>query len=233
MSTQQWRRKAAKQLLILLITKRSLPIAKETLMAVLWPEAGIKSAQTNFKVALNYLIEILEPERQPRMDSKYIKKGDTSLRLALGNDGSLDVEDFEKDLAEAKALIKNAPQEAQKLMQRALNLYKGEYMVGEQLDDDSLRERDRLHILAIKGAETLASLLMDEEQWEDAVKWCSQLITWDSSWEGAYQLKMLCYGEMKRNALVEKVYRACVDNLDRDLGAYPSHKTTEMYKKYR
>lgn len=232
-AASEWRRKAAKQLLMLLITKHSCPVSKEELMVDLWPDADVKSAQGNFKVVFNHLVKILEPERQARMDSKFISKGDTSLQLLVGKNLWLDTQDFETFLENGLKLKKKNPQAAYEMLEAAIKLYRGEYLAGEYLDDFSLRERDRLRIMAIKGAEALAELLIDAQEYDKALLWCDKVLQLDDAWEKAYQLKIICYGEMKRTSLVEKVFRICLEALKNELGTGASYSTENIYKKYK
>ncbi len=87
-------------------------------------------------------------------------------------------------------------------------------------------------MLAIKGAEALAELLINEKQYDKALVWCDKILALDNAWEKAYQLKIICYGEAKRTALVEKVYRTCIANLQNELGISISYSTENIYKKY-
>ena len=230
--SKDWKRKAAKQLFFLLITKRFHPVAKEEFMEALWPEADSRSAQGNFKVVLNYLSQFLEPDRKAREESKFIIKSDTSLQLNLNKNFQIDVQKFEQLLTEGIRCSKSNPSEAEILLTDSLNLYQGEYLAGEYLDDFSLRERERLQVMAIKGAETLAELLINDKQYDKAIIWCDKILGVDNAWEKAYQLKIICYGEVKRTALVEKVYRNCITNLQNELGIGISYSTENIYKKY-
>ena len=230
-SDKEWGRRAAKQLFMLLVTKRAHPITKEELMEVLWPQAKSKSAQVNFKVVLNYLNKLLEPGRAVRGNSRFIDKGDTYLQLRLDKDFQIDAQQFEALITEGLRQKNNSLQ-AEELLTEGLKLYKGEYLAGEYLDDFSLREREHLQVLAIKGAEALAELLINEKQYDKALVWCDKILALDNAWEKAYQLKIICYGEAKRTALVEKVYRTCIANLQNELGISISYSTENIYKKY-
>jgi len=118
-------------------------------MEVLWPQAESKSAQVNFKVVLNYLNKLLEPNRAARGNSRFIDKGDTYLQLRLDKDFQIDAQQFEALITEGLRQKNNSLQ-AEELLTGGLKLYKGEYLAGEYLDDFSLREREHLQVLAIK-----------------------------------------------------------------------------------
>ena len=62
----EWRREKSEQILFqLLLTYRHAPLDRDQICEYLWPEAGQRSApaQRNFKITLNTLYQVLEPER--------------------------------------------------------------------------------------------------------------------------------------------------------------------------
>lgn len=232
-TAQEWHRKAAKQLLFLLLTMRTLPVEKEKLMLFLWPDAEKKVAQGNFKVVLNELTKILEPDRKPRADSKFIIKQDASLQLVMNEDCQTDVALFEQYVSSGIRLARTNQEQAKGTLLTALSLYEGEYLAGEYLDDLSLRERDRLQLLALKGGERLAAIFVEQKDYEKALAWADWILNIDNCWEKAYQLKLQCYGERHDKALLERVYRQCGTVLENELGVEPSAETRNLYKKYR
>ena len=64
--SEDWTRKAAKMLFLLLISFYDQPMNRESLMTLLWPDADSRTSRNNFKVTLNCLLNILDPERMPR-----------------------------------------------------------------------------------------------------------------------------------------------------------------------
>jgi len=232
-SSQKWHRKAAKQLLFLLIAMREAPVDKEKLMLFLWPDVEKKVALGNFKVVLNQLIKILEPDRKPRTESKFIVKKDTSLQLVINAACLTDVEQFERAVMEADTWLRRDKEQSKQLFLRALALYEGEYLAGEYLDDVSLRERDRLQLMAIKSAEKLSSLYVQQKEYEQAFSWAERILKIDNCWERAYQLKMQCYGEQHNKSLLERVYRQCVITLRSELAIEPSEETNHIYQTYK
>lgn len=232
-SPNEWHRKAAKQLFFLLITMRAAPVSKEQLMVMLWPDADNKIALSNFKVVLNHLINILEPNRRPRVKSKFIFSKDTVLQLIDNSDCQIDVQYFTNCLNQGIKIIHSNPKKAQQLLLTGLKIYEGEYLAGEYLDDVSLRERDRLQMLAVRGSEMLAFSYVEQKQYEEAIIWADHILQLDNCWEQAYQIKLTCYGEQQKKYLVERVFRNCVAILKKELGVEPSEQTQHIYSEYQ
>ena len=232
-SPKAWHRKAAKQMFVLLVTMKSAPVSKEKLMFNLWPDADGQIANRNFKVALNELTNILEPERKPRAQSRYITKHDSALRIICDPTVWIDSQAFESYVETGMNLLKKQPERAKQSLISGLQLYAGEYMSGEYLDDDSLRERDRLRILASKGAEKLSECYIGERKYEEAVRWADKILQIDNCWERAYQLKLIGHGEQRDKVSLERVYRQCLTTLKNELGVEPSAATEDIYLEYK
>lgn len=231
-SPQEWRRVGAKQLLCLLITLKKSPTHKEKLMLYLWPEADGESAARNFRVVFNHLSNVLEPERQPRKPSRFIKRQGSAYQLVLNKEIQLDVDRFEALLDEGRSLMKNDPQYARVVLLEAMELYQGEYLAGEDLDEISLKERERLEISAIQGAELLASLCVKQKNYEEAIDWTERILQVDSCWEGAYQLRLICFGEQGNSVMLARTYQRCLSVLEQEFGVKPSFKTNQIFERY-
>lgn len=232
LGSEVWRRKAAKKLLVVLISMYTAPISRETLMNILWPHGSSKEVQRNFKVVLNYLLHVLEPARQPRARSRFIVSTDSFLQLHLDEQLQLDVQAFERSIHEGCMEIYRHVGKAQKLLLNGLHLYKGEFMAGEVTDDIVLRERERLRLLALRGAETLGFSYIEQKKYDQAIYWANHILQIDICWESAYQLKLISYGELHDQALLIRTITMCSEQLKKELNVAPSLKTREIYQKY-
>lgn len=232
-SSQEWRRVGAKQLLCLLITLRGSLASRDKLMVCLWPDANREVAGRNFKVVLNHLSNVIEPERQPRKPCYFITRQGAAYQLAIGPECQLDVVRFEALLAEGCGLADSQPVQAKALLQEAMQLYQGEYLSGENVDEFSLQERERLQGLALQGAEQLATICLKQKKYKEAVEWTERILKIDSCWEKAYQLQLVCYGEMGNAVMLARTYKRCLGILEHELGVKPSPKTWQIYQQYQ
>ena len=126
-----WTRQSAKQLFLLLISFYDIPMSREKLMNILWPDADERTGRNNFKVTLNCLLNTLEPERRPRMPSTFIRKNKTSLQFTAFNDCHLDIRNFEELVKTGRNMLPQKTDERQVLIREGLDLYKGEYLSGD------------------------------------------------------------------------------------------------------
>jgi DNA-binding SARP family transcriptional activator len=231
-SPQEWRRVGAKQLLCLLLTLRMSPTNKEKLMLHLWPEADGEAAARSFRVVFNHLSNVLDPERQPRMPCRFIARQGAAYKLVLGQECQLDVDRFEALLADARNLINTQPGQAKQALLEAMELYQGEYLAGENIDEISLMERERLEKLVLQGVEMLAALCVEQKNYDEAIGWTERILQMDACWEKAYQLRLICYGETGNSVMLARTYQRCLAVLEQELGVKPSPMTRQIFERY-
>ncbi|SMB99188.1 transcriptional activator domain-containing protein [Thermanaeromonas toyohensis ToBE] len=230
-SPQEWRRESARRLFQLLLTKRRVLLHKEEIMCYLWPDADPEAASRDFKVALNSLLNVLEPSRQPRSPSFFIQRQGSAYYFNLASGFWLDAEEFETSVTRAEEIAEERPEEAEVLLRRALELYQGDYLQGINLEEWCLEERERLAVVYIRGAELLARLLARRGEYKECIEWADRILEKDKCWEEAYRLKMYCYSKLGHGSMVVKVYERCQEVLRKELGVSPSLKTVKLYKK--
>ena len=97
-----WRREKSRQLFQLLLTYRHSPLDRDQICEYLWADADPAIAQRNFKITLNTLYQVLEPERDAGSESAYILREGTTYGLRPKADIWLDAEEFSKAAKEAK-----------------------------------------------------------------------------------------------------------------------------------
>jgi len=228
---KEWRRKNALRLFQLFLTKRRVLLTKEEIICFLWPEAKPSVTYKNFKNALYDLCKVLEPKRKPWSSSHYIQRTGSTYYFNLAANFWLDVDDFIVSIEKAKKAYREMPGQAEELLRYALDLYKGDYLAGTNLDEWGLEERERLIIFYIKAAEMLARLLIQKGLYEEAIKWADLIIEKDKFWEQAYQLKIWCYKKLKNKVMVNRTYKECVQRLQDELGIAPSQRTLSIYTK--
>ncbi|MFC0211427.1 BTAD domain-containing putative transcriptional regulator [Paenibacillus chartarius] len=226
---KDWQRGKAKELFQLLVVKRQHLLPKEELLAALYPDADEKGAARDFKVALNALNMALEPHRRARSSPFFIQRHGSSygLNLAAG---------FELDAVEFESRVKAGLEEpdggkARGLLERGLELYRGDYMPDRRYEDWCIEERERLSVLYLRGAERLAKLLVQAGEWDRAIRWCESIVQKDSCWEEAYRLLMLCHLRQGSRSQASRWYQKCCQALEREMGVEPMSATRELYVK--
>jgi len=219
-----WRREKSRQMFQLLLTYRHSPLDRDQISEYLWPEADIATAQRNFKITLNTLYQVLEPEREPGSESAFVFRDGTTYALRPNADIWIDAEDFLN-------LTKQAGEPDMNSLGEALALYHGDYLPEALYEAWVAEEREMLASLFLESADRLTRLLIAKEQYADVVDLSQRVLTKDNCWERAYRHMMLAYDRLGDHGQVGRTYQRCVQALKDELDISPSPETRELYEK--
>ncbi len=221
-----WRREKAKQLFQLLLTYRSAPLDRDQICEYLWPEAEPSTSQRNFKITLNTLYQVLEPEREPGSESAFILREGSTYALRPGADIWLDTEQFSNAVQQANAASKPSLE----LLRQAIHLYQGEFLPETLYETWAAEERERLASLFLEVADRLAEDLIHQEKYNEAVELCQRVLAQDNCWERAYRHLMLAFVGLGDRGQVGRTYQRCVQTLRAELDVAPSSETETLYQ---
>ena len=218
-----WRREKSKQLFQLLLTYRHSPLDRDQICEYLWHDAEPAIAQRNFKITLNTLYKVLEPERDAGSESAYILREGTTYGLRPNADIWVDAEEFMKAVKDAK--------DNSDLLQQAVDLVSGEYLTDAIYETWAAEERERLSALFLETADNLAERLIGQKNFTEAVDLCQRILSQDNCWERAYRHLMLAYDGLNDRGQVGRTYQRCVQTLHDELDVIPAAETQKLYEK--
>ncbi len=221
-----WRREKSRQLLQILLTNRQSPLDRDQLCEFLWPEADPATAQRNFKITLNTLYQVLEPERDPGAESAYILRDGSAYALRPSADLELDADEF---IALTRQAAKTSFREAA-LLEKAVSLYQGDYLPDTLYETWAAEERERLAALFLEISDHLVELLLEQERYTEAIDLAQRVLTQDNCWERAYRHLMLAYSKLGDRGQVGRTYQRCVQVLRDELDVSPSGETEKLYQ---
>lgn len=225
-----WRREKSRQLFQLLLTFRHSPLDRDQIIEYLWPNMETQAAQRNFKVALNNLYQVLEPEREPGTDSAYIHREGTVYNLRPGADLWLDCEDFLDRIHQAEPSDKIQPDQAIPILQSAIDLYQGEYLPEARYETWAAIEREHLAVHFLGAADHLSELYLATDQIELAIATSQGILSVDNCWERAYRLLMQAYARLGDHGQVARTYQRCQQALNTELDVAPAPETKALYQ---
>ncbi len=193
-------------------------LTKEEIGEIFWPESSPGQLKTRFKNAIYRLRSAL---------SQDVVLFDNDLyRFNRTVDYECDVELFEEAIAAAQTSA--TPQEKRRELQRAVDLYGGDYLpelnpIWAQL------ERERLWQLYIDAMLALADLDLAEADAAAALLRCKPLLAVDPCLESAHRMAMRAYAAQSNRADVARQYELCCEALLDEFGISPSPKTEALY----
>jgi DNA-binding SARP family transcriptional activator len=219
-TSRDWTRAKARQVFQLLLTYRGQWLYREQIVDQLWPHLAPDAALRDFKVALNALNKALEPDRPRGAPPFLIAKRRNVYGLNPKARVEVDADVFE----ELAASDDVSP------LQKALELYKADYLSETLYEDWSSAERQRLRHLYLVTAERLARHLVRDRTWDKAIEVCHAILSRDNCWEAAYRLLMQAYAAQDNRPQVQGVYQRCLTTLHEELGVEPSPTTQALFK---
>jgi len=226
-----WQREKTRQLFQLLVTYRHMPLDREQICEYLWPESDPEAAQRNFKVALNALYSVLEPERKAGEESAYVLREGTIYGLRPGCDLWLDVDDFLELIRRGEKLLDQDVDKALAAYRQALDLYRGEYLPEARYQDWSAVEREHLTVLYLQAADQYCELSLRKRNYTVVIEECQRILSQDSCWERAYRHLMLAYDGLGDHGQMARTYQRCVETMATELNVKPSDETEQLFRK--
>jgi LuxR family maltose regulon positive regulatory protein len=226
---REWRRSKALHLFQLLLTNRERMLEKEEIIDALWPDVGLDIGPRNLKIALYALNKALEPDRAAGVESAYIARQGSAYGIRHPADVCLDIDEFEQAIRSGS----NGEGESEgncAALQRALDLYLGDYLQDSLYEDWASGERERLLALYLRTAEKLAAMRLKQGRYDDTVALCRRILTRDSCWERAYRLMMAACALQGNRSRALRIYQDCKQTTIDELAAEPGPLTRKLHE---
>ena len=227
-SSRDWHTRQARQLFKLLLTERGRTVSVRKLLHLLWPEYG-DSAYKTLRSAVSTLRTVLEPGRDPRAPARFVPRGRAGYRLVFPADSTIwiDTAEFERLLDEALAGSNSAG--GRRLLEEALQLYTGDYLAGDEEENWTRLERERLRERYFAGVSRLAEWQSEVGLYSEAIMLCRQALCFDACREPLYRLMMRCQASLGDTAGALQTFERCRQVLDEQLGADPAPQTMSLH----
>ena len=145
-----WLEQRAGQLFKYLVCERRKTLASDQIAEALWPGAGTDDGRNRLRFHIHALREKIEPDRTQRSASRFVV-GRRGGYLFDTSSAWIDADDFE---CEAKAglgaIAQGNGEGAAPHLDRAAELYRGDFMVEDPYAEWALAERERLRNLCAR-----------------------------------------------------------------------------------
>jgi|GEM_PF-3194634 len=230
-SSTEWHTRQARQLFKLLFTERGRTVPADKIEAWLWPEYPHSAGKT-LRSAISTLRTVLEPDRKPQTTSRFVPRGHAGYQLSFPDDASVWVDTIEFERLLEAAYTANTANNAHRfqLLQAALQLYVGDYLVEDEAASWLQAERARLRDRYCVGAYTLATWHYAEQRYNESIAVCSDGIRVDSYHEPFYRLIMQSQAALGATASALKTFERCLEMLDDVFGADPAAQTLQLHQ---
>jgi DNA-binding SARP family transcriptional activator len=152
----RWLAQRPGQLLKYLVSQRTRSVLLDEIAYALWPDSGL-AAQSNVRHTMHRLRRRLEPARSNRAESTFIVTREGAYSLARDH-VLVDADEFEDLVRTGLPALESDPRRGRALLERALDLYRGDFLADEPYAEWALDERGRLRDLAARVLHTLARI---------------------------------------------------------------------------
>ncbi len=211
----------ARALFVYLALHPHQPISRDTLAALLWPDAPADKAAHSLRQALSLVRRTLKTPQAPAP----IKSSRDDVLFVATPEVWVDVLAFEQQISpEPDAVI---------------DLYRGDLLAGVRLkaaaefDDWLAAKREQLRMLAIQGREALADTAVSQAHYPQAQHHLRQALAIDPWHETAHRSLMRILALQGDSAAALAQYEQCVRLLQEGLGVEPLPITTQLYEKIK
>lgn len=223
-----WQRRRARALLGCLLSNAGRRLAREQAMKALWPDLEMETAANRINGAVHEVRRILEPGLARPSASRMLRLERGVLQLADADLIWVDADTFE-------GLLNNAheasdPVQAEQVLEKAAQLYGGDYLLEELYAEWATTRRDSLRRGWIDLLLNLAELRSSRGALVSAIEPLDRLLATDPTHETAVRRMMLLLTRLDRRGEALHVYHRLVSTLQREYESDPLPQTRELYE---
>lgn len=195
---------------------------RDTLAALLWSEMSDADAKNNLRQALSNLRKLIDPHL-------IITRETVEWNAAVPY--SLDVQQFTQQLQPGR--------EATTTLQKAAELYRGDFLAGfvvrdaPEFEEWMLAQRARFRELALHALHNLTEAYLEQGQYDRTIDYATQLLSLDPWRENAHRQLMLALARSGQHTTALQQYETCRRLLADELGVEPSAATIALAGRIR
>jgi LuxR family maltose regulon positive regulatory protein len=214
-----------------LLAHRSRPVSQDHLMGWLWPESSLKKARWSLNSAIHVLRKLLSSCPASAASANYVVLEEGYYRLSPSVQLETDVEQFDAHYEKGRRLLDKAQRtkEGAAEYERAIELYRGDYLIEDLYEDWTMVERERLSNAYVEMLGRLAIHYMEVGQPQESIRACYKLLEKDRCHEDSYRVLMRCYVSLGLRGRALRHYRLCKAVLEQEYGTAPSPETRSLY----
>jgi DNA-binding SARP family transcriptional activator len=214
-----------------LLANRSRPVSQDHLMGWLWPDSSLKKARWSLNSAVHGLRKLLADCPSSPSGVSYVLLEEGYYRLGPDVRVATDVEEFDEHYERGRRLEgERRLEEANEEYERAVGLYRGDYLVEDLYEDWTMVERERLSNAYTDMLDRLAANYMEAGRLRESIRACYRALEKNRCHEDSHRLLMTSYARMGQRDRAIRQYRLCERVIGQEYGASPSPETRALYQ---
>ena len=216
-----------------LLAHRSRPVSQDHLMGWLWPHSNLKKARWSLNSTIHTLRKLLSEcgAAAGSANRSYVVLEEGYYRLCSEVQILSDVDEFDTHYERGRRLHREEGtlERAAAHYERAISLYRGEYLVEDLYEDWTMVERERLSNAYIDMLGRLAEYYHRTNQHQESIRACYRILEKDRCHEESYRALMRSYSCLGLRGRALRQYRLCERILRQEYGSAPSAETQALY----
>ncbi len=215
-----------------LLTRRGRPISQDMLMDWLWPESSPKKARWSLNSAVYALRRTLDEESPGTTLSDCVILDRGHYRLTRDLRISSDAEEFDAHYERGRLLERAKKwEDAASEYEKAIALYRGDYLVEDLYEDWTMIERERLTSAYVDILDRLAAYHAQAGNLQKSIADRYLLLDKDPYHEESYRALMRCYARLGLRGRALRQYELCERRLKHLYGIPPAPETRVLHEK--
>jgi DNA-binding SARP family transcriptional activator len=213
-----------------LLARRDRRVSRDHLMDYMWPESSPKKARSSLNVAICTLRKLLSNCLADLQNSILLEEG--YYRLCPSVRVMRDVDEFELRYEEGRRAEKiYLMEEAVGEYEKAIELYRDDYLVEDLYKDWTMVERERLSNIYMDMLERLALYYKETEQLRVSIRICYRILEKDRGHENSHLLLTEIYALLGHHGQALHQYELFTSILKSSYGTEPSLETQKRFEK--
>lgn len=210
---KSWRTANVRWLMARLALDWGRPVSSDVLLALFWPGMPEASAKNNLNFCLSTLRSVLRSDAFPQVD--YFLRSRSTIQIAPDLLGDHDYQELQETLSNARQLTSG--ERALVYWKRALDQYRGEYLEGCFMEW-AQQVRQRLHQDVLEVGRLCLDHCLKHQDWASVVQYGPAVLRLDPCCQASSAALMRAQIERGNAHEAFRVYEACVQALERELG---------------
>jgi DNA-binding SARP family transcriptional activator len=209
------------ELIKILVALGGRDVDKAYISDALWPEVDGDKADQAFATTLHRLRLLLGHKQAIQIQNSKLELNPCCCWV--------DCWAFERLLSMAEdAHKKQDLDKSLHLAEKALAIYKGDFLSGDMLEPWSVSQRERLRSKFLQAVNLIGTSLSQIGQWKKAADYYRRSLDIDDLSEEAYQRLMYCLKQLGQKSEALAVYDRCRKTLNATFGLEPSPETRKI-----
>ncbi|MBG0770095.1 MAG: winged helix-turn-helix domain-containing protein, partial [Anaerolineaceae bacterium] len=228
LSAQDWPSQQTQTIAKILIANRGKVVTGEQLIEILWPAEPVESARRRLHVRISQLRSLLQDQKSliQTVHGGYLFQPDDSCWL--------DVDQFQLHLTEGATLLEQRQQvEAIAALERARELYRGDFLAEDLYADWTFHQREALRETFINLLIELSECYAQQGRYRLAIARTRQALVKDPLRESIYARLMLYHYYAGERDQSLRIFEQCKALLQSELGVTPLDSTSALYTRIR